>query len=1164
MGRVLGRVVEEETNRGVADAIIVVYDIDAAGRANVAANRWSDVLGSPRAGDRLGSTATDGRGEFALDYTQRDLGAGDPEGRADLALVVLAAESAVQGSIVGQPEHQRILRVSMTPRPNAGSTETYVIRIPRARLSEFSMTPRRPEATLAVGAAAKSMQTALSESSAKGLRQLLATRVSARGKARELTGKWTTVPKNTLGSFFVSPGQDEGEVVAAATTAGLERLAAYAASVGPLMRVDIPASLLARWDIDPHALPAAGLPVESACRLVPGAGLKLERTRELLSALADADAADASDGTGSGGGSGGSGDIVLPTPVSADDLEEEIRRQLMGTLKQNTTTAASDLLTPVERANRAVAGLARPNGPSDVPAYHDFHSLQLALPSVWVEAFDKGARGVAERLYAETVRLDEDYGIAPRLLDEFEDVERLRDFLSELDDDIESLEIEAVPAQVRALWPDVTDLQWSRLPKEVRTELALAAIVNAFGGGRDDAVERGQARIDAAAGTSATSRFESLISELRSRLGEPHAFHYFAPGSINFGLLTTYRQRWEPEAYQVGDLVSTIPLAPRESREIRTTSRSSEERDVSERTLSSSRSSSSINEAQRAREQVLRRTSSSTNFKSTVSGSVNFGIGSIGGATGFGLDQSSLSQSTKDALRETTARAAQAVRREHVLQVETATSFSAENETTGRIENPNDEITVTYLLYALERRYQVSTKLQRLTPTVLVGQAVPRPDEIDDDWLLANEVALRKVVLDQTLASAFELIRTHLSGKAAGIEIKRAVWSSQLEVVKQLRSSVDDAQNVTFELQELLADTSLAQGVSESEDPDDLELAGAAIASGGLSLLFGTDSADSERLEAQRKAYELRLDQSVARLRDLRARLERETSAFERATSQYTQAIEEQFDARTRVDQLRVYCKKNILPCMQSIWAHEPPDQRFFRLYHQRTEVPVAPTCRLRRATAADRDRGFPIVDRAGDSFVIECPAPTTSETREIALGDLADLDRPLGFKGNYMIFPLRQCTAITDHMMHEYVDGYFGIRDPDTFSEFSTAELERYVGVIRARDDLDPILKDSVVEQVQAILAERLSGHASDTERVVLPTGQLFIEALPGAHAVLEPFKQTHRALDVAGASADVLSSDLERLRLTLRLARGEMGDPDIDKQIVVHGTNGIDVETS
>jgi hypothetical protein len=40
------------------------------------------------------------------------------------------------------------------------------------------------------------------------------------------------------------------------------------------------------------------------------------------------------------------------------------------------------------------------------------------------------------------------------------------------------------------------------------------------------------------------------------------AFDVFAENSINFGIMLTYRQTWEPLQYQVGDLVSTIPLAP--------------------------------------------------------------------------------------------------------------------------------------------------------------------------------------------------------------------------------------------------------------------------------------------------------------------------------------------------------------------------------------------------------------------------------------------------------------------------------------------------------------------------------------------------------------------------------------------------------------------------
>ena len=61
-----------------------------------------------------------------------------------------------------------------------------------------------------------------------------------------------------------------------------------------------------------------------------------------------------------------------------------------------------------------------------------------------------------------------------------------------------------------------------------------------------------------------SSRLTELLTKLDKMLSEPYAFDVFAKDSINFGIMVTYRQTWEPENYQVGDLVSTIPLAPKE------------------------------------------------------------------------------------------------------------------------------------------------------------------------------------------------------------------------------------------------------------------------------------------------------------------------------------------------------------------------------------------------------------------------------------------------------------------------------------------------------------------------------------------------------------------------------------------------------------------------
>src|SRR5690606_18355147 len=72
------------------------------------------------------------------------------------------------------------------------------------------------------------------------------------------------------------------------------------------------------------------------------------------------------------------------------------------------------------------------------------------------------------------------------------------------------------------------------------------------------------------AGTQDFVKLHKLLENLCQRLNEPYAFTiYAAKGrecSVNYGVLTTYRQKWEPLNYQPGELVKTIPLAPKESR----------------------------------------------------------------------------------------------------------------------------------------------------------------------------------------------------------------------------------------------------------------------------------------------------------------------------------------------------------------------------------------------------------------------------------------------------------------------------------------------------------------------------------------------------------------------------------------------------------------------
>src|SRR5437867_3599714 len=114
------------------------------------------------------------------------------------------------------------------------------------------------------------------------------------------------------------------------------------------------------------------------------------------------------------------------------------------------------------------------------------------------------------------------------------------------------------------------------------------------------------------------SRLAKLIRETSKYLSEPYAFDVFAPDSYNFGLMITYRQKWEPGAYQAGDLVATVPLAPNETRKfskkrILKTSRAEKEM---EKSVSSH--SLQLSEVSRAELEIMQKTTTATNFKLNV------------------------------------------------------------------------------------------------------------------------------------------------------------------------------------------------------------------------------------------------------------------------------------------------------------------------------------------------------------------------------------------------------------------------------------------------------------------------------------------------------------------------------------------------------------------
>jgi len=187
--------------------------------------------------------------------------------------------------------------------------------------------------------------------------------------------------------------------------------------------------------------------------------------------------------------------------------------------------------------------------------------------------------------------------------------------------------------------------------------------------------------------------------------------------------------------------------------------------------------------------------------------------------------------------------------------------------------------------------------------------------------------------------------------------------------------------------------------------------------------------------------------------------------------------------------------------------------------------------------------------------WVVKCELDAGLEFE--SLEEVADLDNLLGFKGNYMMFPMKKSNVLSDFMMVPYLDGITGLHDPDPLGNRTVTDLIKYACCLR--HELPKEKFDRLLPGLQAAYQRLLNAPGTDGAEIVVPTGSLFIEALPGVHPILEDFRLFHRVIDVKKVQAEVRAAELENVRMAARLLAGERMDPSIEKKIVLEGGGGV-----
>jgi hypothetical protein len=644
---------------------------------------------------------------------------------------------------------------------------------------------------------------------------------------------------------------------------------------------------------------------------------------------------------------------------------------------------------------------------------------------------------------------------------------------------------------------------------------------------------------------------------MRDLLSSPYSFTVYQENACNFGILVTYRQTWVPDQYQVGDLVSTIPLAPRETRRYTTKQVTKRSRAMKEIANNLNTVRTDIDTTGRADSDIVSRAENRTNFKATADGSFGVDADKIHATAEGGGDSAKISEAAKKDFHEAVIKSAHEYKQDNRSEVETTTGEETETTTYNEIQNPNDELTVTYLFYELQRTYHISERIQQVTPVVLVANKVPAPHEIDDAWLIKNDWILRRVLLDDSFREALDYLTKSFVGDELTLQVLENNVEAQRQVVDTVKAQVTAqlaveaaAQRDLSTKMDVKAGLQLTEGflntVKNVFDPLHLT---------GQSATGTSEGADAIAAYAQDTLD--RVEREKARLLD---QLGIATTALQAAVDKLAAAMKEHYDQVAGIDRLRLHVKENIIYYMQAIWNHEPPDQRYFRVFQVKVPVPVPVKNSTNLSvplTAAKNALDDALRQRQTAGITIPMPQV---DIEWKALVEIADLDEVLGYKGNYAIYPLKENNYLTLHMMQDYLElsDEFTIRDPDDFANYTIDELQELATCLfKSSQDLYNAHKD----EIKQWMVDRLTSGRPEDDRVIVPTKPPYSEALVGTHPLLEDFKLLHRALDVRKVQGEARHAELENVRLAARALSGQYGDPDIDKKIIIESDKDVTI---
>lgn len=607
-----------------------------------------------------------------------------------------------------------------------------------------------------------------------------------------------------------------------------------------------------------------------------------------------------------------------------------------------------------------------------------------------------------------------------------------------------------------------------------------------------------------------------------------HPFLTFVPGEFNLGLRLVYRQEWRPLGIQRGEVIRTIPLGPRQSEKVSTKVTRRTKVSKASEDLRSTETSTERSDTRKDSSEIVEEASRSMkwNLNQEIEGGFNAGICKISSTTSLGLGRESAqsSKETSSRLSETMQKIASKTRNETKVSVSTEFESAFEATSATEIQNPNDEIAITYVYSKLQTQYEVLTALAEVHDVVMVAEDLPTPAEIGFDWVKRHDWIIAKVLLDDSFRDALASISQEVPHPDTGA---------------------------------MLAD------LKKARDESIGHLGGFAGAAAALSAT----SIDFTR-EAQR-AYGAAARERIERMRQdyaLDAKRHRLYEHIRQNLLHYCRAIWQQEDPQQRI--LR-YRKRELRIPVDWMFVPRPGQQltidEFVQAFGQDSDTGISG-----EFSADPQGRTVPLVDLINPAGPIGFYGNYAMFYLRPEFAGDGDFQQLLNiFKSPYTAFdPELQQTVVVDPAQAQIAAR---VAQDDIAKEVIEAcreEMIDYVpelrlGYAKARDSGDPNALRAFLDDTDGFrrcFAEYLF-RKQQARRFLVDSNNLMIDILPGKGSALEPFKQVHRAVDALKAEEERVRANLENQRRQGLIAEALYGDPEVEKVIVVADGDDLDL---